>query len=163
MSSRDDLRALAGCFQGRLPTETDWLAVLDLANRSLITPRLAMAMEGRAGVPDDVARFLQDVLRRNTNRNRALTAQLAEATLSLNRAGIRPVLLKGAAGLLAQTPLSRRGRMLCDLDLLVRPGDIDDAIKALEQAGYSICRRVAAKRPSRARWRSCRTPRFSSS
>jgi hypothetical protein len=145
VSSRIDL--LAGCFHGRLPAEDGWLPVLDIANRGLITARLALALEGAPGVPEPVQEFLADVVRRNRLRNLAVRDQLGEALRRLNAAGLEPVLLKGAAGLLGDEPLRRDGRILCDLDVLVRPSETDAALTALMAGGYRLFRRRQGETP----------------
>jgi hypothetical protein len=145
VSSRIDL--LADCLRGRAPPEHLWRPVLDLANRGLVTARLAQALEGAPEVPDPVAAFLAEVLDRNRRRNQALCGQLAEAVGVLNAAGVEPVLLKGAAGLVGRGPAWRDGRILCDLDILVRPGETDAALGALIAAGYGVFRRRPGQAP----------------
>jgi len=135
-----DLKALARAIQGRLPEDAEWNGVLELANRSLITPRLAFCV-AHLCLPADVDAFLQDVLTRNRHRNQRLRAQLERAVLQLNRRNITPVLLKGSAALLCPDGPRRDGRMLCDLDILVRPDEVDDAILALEAGGYTLVSR----------------------
>ncbi len=141
MTRAHELKALARAMQGALPADAEWAGVLDLANRSLITPRLALSMAD-SQLPADVDAFLQDVLARNRHRNQRLRAQLDSAVLQLNRRQITPVLLKGSAALLCAEDSPRRdGRMLCDLDILVRPDQVDDAILALEADGYALLSR----------------------
>lgn len=133
---------LAECFRGRPPPADRWLPLLKIANRGLITARLALALDGAPGVPEEVRVFLADVLRRNRLRNEAVHAQLGEAVRRLNAAGVEPVLLKGAAALAGDGPCRPDGRILCDLDILVRPAETDAALTALMAAGYCvICRR----------------------
>lgn len=144
MVRASDLAALAGAMQGRPPEDAQWHGVLDLANRSLITPRLALAMAGLP-LPTDVEAFLQDVLARNRRRNARLTAQVGGVAKLLNGVGVTPVLLKGSAALLCSDAARRDGRMLCDLDILVRPDQVDDAIGALEGGGYSVISRRSGR------------------
>jgi hypothetical protein len=133
------LRQLAAALRGQPPPVRDWTAVLDLANRSLVTPQLAAALQPVADhVPAQIRGFLDEVLRRNRERNRRLLGQLEDAAAALGAAGIVPVLLKGAAGLLAPHPPDR---MLSDLDLLVAPAQAPAAVAALEQAGFSVLAR----------------------
>jgi len=143
--SRIDL--LAGCFRGQPPPENRWLPVLAIANRGLVTARLALALEGAAGVPEQVGVFLADVLRRNRQRNQAVRDQLGDAVRRLNAIGIEPVLLKGAAGLVDGAPPLRDGRILCDLDILVRPSETDAALTTLMAAGYRLFRRRQGETP----------------
>jgi hypothetical protein len=138
---------LAEGLRGRAPPERLWRPVLDLANRGLVTARLAQALDGASGVPAPVADFLVDVLDRNRRRNDALCGQLAEAVQALNAAGVTPVLLKGAAGLVTRGWVRRHGRILCDLDILVRPAEVEAALRALTGLGYGAFRRQQGQDP----------------
>ena len=70
------------------------------------------------------------------DRNRRELQQLGRVARSLNRCGVRPVLLKGAASLVAGTYPETAGRFLSDIDLLVPQGAIEDCATALEADGY---------------------------
>jgi hypothetical protein len=132
------LSTLAGCLQGRPAPHDAWVAVLDLANHGLITPHLAMALDGQEDLPVEIADFLQAVLAANVRRNEALRDQTIEAARALNAAGITPTLLKGAGALFDEAPRRREARMLCDLDLMVDPAQTGAAIEALRRAGYIV-------------------------
>jgi hypothetical protein len=134
------LQSLPDCLRGWPAAVDDWLGVLALANRSLITPRLALAIGESPDTPEDVRVFLADILRRNRERNAAMTAQLQEAAEALSAAGIEPVLLKGSAVLAGASARRRDGRVSCDLDLLVRPNEIGRAVAALRGRGYAVFR-----------------------
>jgi hypothetical protein len=121
--------------------------MLELANRGLVTARLALALEGAPGVPGEVTAFLADVVRRNRLRNQTVRTQLGEALRRLNAAGVEPVLLKGAAGLAGRALGPAEGRILCDLDILVRPREIDAALTALMAGGYGVFRRRQGEAP----------------
>ena len=139
MSARTQaLDDLAACLRGAPPIGADWLAVVALANRTLVTPTLArMLLEHEAVLDRDLPRFLVDVHARNLERNRRLKAQLEEAIGALNGAGIEPVLMKGAASLLQLTGRDLGDRILVDLDLLVDPDQIEAACAVLAGLGYS--------------------------
>src|SRR5262245_46144172 len=100
MNRQSALTQLSSCLQGQVPPNADWMAMLDLANRSLATAQLGAAVMGERAVdhvPDDVRVFLKDVQARNRERNRRLIEQLKDALRALNAVGIEPVLLKGIA------------------------------------------------------------------
>jgi hypothetical protein len=139
VSSR--IALLADALRGRTPPERLWRPVLNMANRGLVTARLAQALHAAGDVPPPVAAFLAEVLGRNRLRNEALCGQLSEAVSALNAAGVEPVLLKGAAGLVTRGPAWREGRILCDLDILVRPRETGAALCALTALGYAAFRR----------------------
>lgn len=143
MTRRRALAQLTTCLRGALPPSPDWMAILDLANRSLVTAQLCSALStfsSERAIPDDVATFLNEVRSRNRRRNQLLFTQLSDALRALNSAGIEPVLLKGAA-LWAGLPADEFDRILTDIDLLVRPEDVDRAIAALQAAGFPLAAR----------------------
>jgi hypothetical protein len=131
------LLPLCACFRGVVPPNADWSALLALANHTLTTPALIEFVRSQpAAVPDEVASYIEEIHARNAIRNDRLLVQLEEAVLALNRAGITPVLVKGAARLATCPPSERALRLLSDLDLVIRPGEIDATLKALAAIGY---------------------------
>jgi hypothetical protein len=134
---RSALRNLCRCLQGQAPASTtDWMAVIQLANLSAVTPALScVASSLLEQVPADVRTYLDEILRRNLLRNEYLAGQLFEAVAKLNASGIIPTLIKGTA-LLAASPSATKYRMLCDLDILLSPAEIDLGLKSLSQIGY---------------------------
>src|SRR6188768_1934314 len=116
MNRQTALTQLSSCLQGQVPPNADWMAMLDLANRSLATAQLGAAVMSTSAtdqVPEDVRVFLLDVQSRNRERNRRLVEQLKDSLRALNAAGIVPVLLKGAA-LWASRPDEAFDRILAD-------------------------------------------------
>lgn len=132
------LGQLRACLAGAPPRETDWIAVIKLANEALLTPQLAAALQTAPGLPDDARAFLAEVRGRNAERNRRLFDQLTEAAGVLNRAGIEPTLLKGAALWAGRAPDEPFDRLLTDLDVMVRPDEADRALAALTLHGFEV-------------------------
>ena len=131
------LRQLMGALAGHVPRRPDWDAMLSLANRTLTTGTLAQALWAHGtAMPDDVRGFLGEVLERVEKRNARLRLQLEEAVGWLDRSGIRPILLKGAASLAGQP--APHGRILSDIDLMVPESQMPAAIRCLERAGYTV-------------------------
>ncbi|KRB86072.1 hypothetical protein ASE00_04845 [Sphingomonas sp. Root710] len=139
LTALDDLMC---ALRGTPLSDCDWDAMLALANQSLVTPQLAANLDGHGKtLPDRVAAFLDDVRARNAERNRRLWRLLHDAVAALSKAGIVPVLLKGAAlraSLAADAPFDR---LLSDIDLLVAPGEVEAALAALTAAGFGIAAR----------------------
>ena len=133
-----DLRSLASCLVGRFPDHIDWDCVIALANQTMTITSLATAVHSAdpAGVPDEVRDYLGVIYASNAKRNAMLHSQLEEAVASLNQTGIEPVIMKGAAVILTQGTSDFGGRILIDLDLMVRPPKMHDAIRALRAIGY---------------------------
>jgi len=137
--SRKPLRALAALFQGELPDAAEWSRIIDLANRAWLTPAVHVALEkhGRlAEVPDAVRGYIALLHERNVERNGRLRSQLIEALGALNRAGIEPILLKGAVSLFVGDEARVGSRMISDLDINIEPGEAAAAAAALRDIGY---------------------------
>jgi hypothetical protein len=125
----------------------DWDALLETANRALLAPALCIALsheELSSAVPDGVAAYLAELSRLNRIRNRRLEAQLGELVAALNRCGIVPLLLKGAAVLVTRGDSYAAGRMVTDLDVLVAPDEAPAALAVLAGCGYQ---RIADRAP----------------
>ncbi|WP_077959863.1 nucleotidyltransferase family protein [Ensifer adhaerens] len=133
-----NLVALASCLKGKPPDGVNWDDIIALANESLTVSSLALVVRTAPDMPQDVRDYLTLIYERNAERNRRLLAQLTEAVGHLNRIGIEPVVMKGAAILLAQELDDIGARILTDLDIFVRPADMSSAITALEGIGYEL-------------------------
>ena len=139
MSRLKPLNALSALLAGKPPRDVDWMSVLALANKTLVTPQIyAAALDSGtvSQMPGEVRTFLRDVWRRNRERNRRLFIQLREAVAALNAVGVEPTLLKGAAQWAALGRPAKHDRILTDLDLLVSPEHADIAVSALEAGGF---------------------------
>jgi hypothetical protein len=134
---RTALLNLCHCLRNQLPANTvDWMAVVELANLSAVTPALSsFASSFPEQVPADLRAYLDEIVRRNHLRNDALTGQLFEAVAKLNASGIVPTLIKGTA-LLAERAAETKCRLISDLDILISPAEIDLALASLSQLGY---------------------------
>lgn len=136
---RSPVIALAACLRHEPPGDVDWTALIAAANRSWMTPQLLIALR-ESGVidaaPDDVRDYLELIHGRNLLRNRRLRAQLREAVRALNAAGIAPTLVKGAVDIACERGERLGGRLMSDLDILVREGELEAARAALTALGY---------------------------
>jgi hypothetical protein len=145
VNRRRALAQLSCCLSGQIPQGADWQSIVSLANEQLITPdlhsRLGNGSELSERIPGEVRTFLADVDRRSRVRNDSLSKTLHDALSALNAAGIEPVLLKGCAlwgGAGTSRARPRRSRILCDLDLLVRPAELQLAVDALAARDFVI-------------------------
>jgi putative nucleotidyltransferase-like protein len=128
--------AIAAQLAGR---DFPWAGLIETANRGYLTPALYVALRDAALVPTlpaDVAQYLGIIAERNDVRNARLRTQLGELVGALNRRGVVPLLLKGAAGLFGTPERYAASRMVTDLDLLIAPGQVQDACAALADLGY---------------------------
>lgn len=122
-----------------LPAEVDWQRFVRLTSSHFILPAIAkpLARLGqKAPIPSDLLAFVAEMRSANEVRNRELGAALGEITRCLAGVGIGAVALKGAA-FLAEDPHYAAGwRFMNDLDLLVRPEELEAAVAAVEALGY---------------------------
>jgi hypothetical protein len=123
----------------RLRDETfPWDGLIAAANGAYLTPALHAALRDSGllpALPGEVSHYLAMIAERNEARNVRLRAQLAELVGALNRCGIVPTLLKGAAGIFIDSPYAA-SRMVTDLDLLVGADEVSDAVAILAALGY---------------------------
>jgi hypothetical protein len=135
----DALLSLAALLRGEPAADAGWTAVLALANRTLLTPALFVALrraDGLGHLPADVRDYLAFLHGRNLERNTRLRAQLIEAILALNQAGVEPTLLKGAVRLFQDEEERLGSRITRDLDLSVEEGESEAARACLLGIGY---------------------------
>ncbi len=117
----------------------DWPAVMDLARTHCMEPLMGWQLKSLCPdvVDGDFSAHLDQVLRFYTARHLMLSANLIKVLGILEGEGIQAVALKGpvlAAMLCDDIPW----RDSCDLDLLVRRGDITRAKDVLIAAGYRL-------------------------
>src|SRR5689334_15166448 len=97
------LIAPAPAFAARLADPAiSWDRFIEAANCAYLTPALTAALREAgllAAIPAEAAQYLTVIAERNDMRNARLRVQLHELVGALNRSGIEPILLKGAAGL----------------------------------------------------------------
>jgi len=79
-------------------------------------------------LPDPIREYFQAVFSLNLERNERLRASLVEAVGALNRIGVEPLLLKGAAVLHGEPYAGVTARMLGDLDILVPAASIPSLV-----------------------------------
>lgn len=137
--SRTALDTLIPALRGAPPTDADWTSVIEVANRCWMTPALFVALDGcggPSGLPAEARDYLAFIHDRNRQRNLLLRGQLLEAVAALNRSGIQPILLKGAAIIFSAPERKLGARMMSDLDLLVEEAEQPVANAVLAALGY---------------------------
>ena len=132
----------------------DWERVVGHASAQLVLPALAAALQdlGLAGsLDEELSAFLDAIHAANIERNSELRDELAAAVGILNRAGIEPVLLKGAIRLVDGLYPDIGWRMLRDLDLLVPEARFAQGTELLQAAGYALAGGIRESVPVRRR------------
>jgi hypothetical protein len=127
--------ALDECIAARLLRP-----LFELAHELDLLPALAARCQerniGPEALGDQRADALRQALMDNTLRNMKISAQAIKLTRVLNRVGITPLFMKGTARLLASPAGSLGFRKQLDIDLIVRPGQIEAAAEAFIADGY---------------------------
>jgi Uncharacterised nucleotidyltransferase len=119
----------------------DWERVVGFAGAQFVLPAFAASLrdlELLVWLDEELGAFLEAVHAANVERNSELKDELAAAVGVLNRADIEPTLLKGAIRLLDGVYPDPGWRMLRDLDLLIPEPRWQDALDALQRAGYAL-------------------------
>ncbi len=123
-----------------IPQDRDsWQAILQIADRGLVLPRLALSLQSRQEeLPSDVHEYLQLTLELNRLRNQQLRLQLLELLQSLNSIGIAPVVMKGATFLLDDS-IDLGARVMLDMDIWTpNEADLNGAMGCLKDLGYEM-------------------------
>jgi hypothetical protein len=149
-SSPPEIALLLACTRARLDpiaasrirdlacAVRDWSAVLELGRRHRLVPLLHTHLNAIAAdvLPDVVSAALREEFTANAARNLALTVELLAITALLDSHGIRALPYKGPA--LAQCIYgSLAARQMKDLDILLRPEDLDRVVSILAARDYA--------------------------
>lgn len=137
--SLDDARRAAAVQRQLRDPQARWETIVEYANNHLLTPALWVALRDAgfsSQLPADLAGYLEELHGLSIERNNQLRQQLLQAVRHLNKAGIRPVLLKGAAHLVCSIYPDPGVRVMSDIDLLVEPEQVTPAYELLMQLGY---------------------------
>jgi hypothetical protein len=116
-----------------------WERVVELANMALVTPTLWTAVVQLGvedAVPEDVAWYLSELHSMNRTRNHAIKQQIVEIIVALNQIGVEPLLLKGAAFLITGMYDDPASRIMSDIDVMFRIGDVEKVLETLSTLRY---------------------------
>ena len=144
--------ALAACAVAELPdlearaldtlqSDADWESVVDWSMWHHVGPQLCRWLESRAASVTPAAVFgpLKLYAERNRADMQAAARELAGISDTLAAAGIPLLAYKGP--ILAQQAYGDLSlRTSCDLDFLIAPEAVDDALTCLEPLGYRLSR-----------------------
>ncbi len=119
----------------------NWEVVADIAGTHSIIQALYPAFIEKdvvGYIPNEFLDYAQHLSELNQDRNRMMKAQLIEAVSIINKSGIKPLLMKGAAHLILDTFSRTSDRLLTDLDILVPADEIKRISEAFIEAGYTF-------------------------
>jgi len=121
-------------------SEQDWWALLRIAGAFWLTGALAWRFREHgltANLPAAVRDYADGAAELATLRALEQCRQVRRVALRLNDAGITPVVLKGTAAHLTRLYPDPGIRLCSDIDLLVPPAQLPEAVSVLRRAGYS--------------------------
>jgi hypothetical protein len=125
-------------------TDAGWAALVPAAHRHGLAALLPVVLSKRLDVPERVREAAVAALRARAIDGLRGASELAGIADALQASGVIAVALKGPA--FAQWLYGDLGfRRFSDLDLLVRPEDMDNAIAVLQTLGYGLTRGMSAK------------------
>jgi hypothetical protein len=114
--------------------------LLNLAGRHQLTPAIWVAIrdqELEGSLSAELREYFQSMYQLNKVRNELIVEQIQEICQKLNAAGIQPLLLKGAAGLVTGIYSDPALRVMRDIDVLIPDQKFDDAMRCLRENGWS--------------------------
>ncbi len=130
---------------------TEWEQVLRLSSAHLAAPQLRWALREQglfSELQADMADYLDAVYALNLERNRQCEDQLAQLVALLNRIGVQPVLLKGAAAIVSGLYPTAGERMISDLDILIPAARLPAILEVLAGVGYQALLPVGMRVPN---------------
>lgn len=134
--SQDQLARLLSGPDDWPASARDWEQLLSQARGAMLSARLAAAATARAvPVPERVAAHFEAACKVQRHRAQAMHVEVQRVARALAGAGIRCVLLKGAAYLCAGLAPAQ-ARVFGDIDLLLPQADLVRAESALMGAGW---------------------------
>jgi len=119
----------------------DWEEVAKISGAHSIVQALYPALVEKDVVdyvPDEFLNYIRNLTELNHKRNLMMRVQLVEAVTIINKCGIKPLLMKGAAHLFLDTFANISDRLLTDLDILVPSEEIERVSDALIRFGYQF-------------------------
>lgn len=128
---------LAKSIATAVAQDLNWEVFTRLVRRNAVLPLVFtnLLKEERGVLPDEVRSMISEALKHHTETNMFLTSQLFHIVKIFESAEIPLLPFKGAL-LSIQAYGSPSLRMYGDLDLLVQPKHLNDAIQLLQKSGY---------------------------
>jgi hypothetical protein len=152
MSRSDAFALICGCFAENLSDTArsslrrraeaiDWTRFIGMASESLTAPALLTAARRNRlddVLPAEVADYLDGMAALNRLRNERIRAEIEEIAAVFGSVGVAPVLIKGAAHLMAGLYADPGSRVMADIDLMVPHARLADCVDALKRQGFAI-------------------------
>jgi len=121
-----------------LSSALDWRHLVDLANFHGVAPLLANNLSNgdfSSRIPSLYLKLLKDAYNQTLFRNLVYSTELEELLSIFNQHNLKAIELKGFD--LAENLYGNPGlRPMCDIDILVKPEDLESAGACLVKAGY---------------------------
>ncbi|MEI6785960.1 MAG: nucleotidyltransferase family protein, partial [Verrucomicrobiota bacterium] len=116
--------------------QVDWGKVVELASHHYMIVALVVAFREHqlaAVLSEEVLEYFEEIHGLSAARNQRIRDQVFEIARALNTIGVEPVLLKGAANLIAGLYSDPASRLMFDIDILVPEGRVGECFQKLLQ------------------------------
>jgi hypothetical protein len=131
-------KAVLGKIQNK---QLNWLTIIEIANENFLTSALFFMLKDKDLLRyiDDVEliAYLNEIYNINLKRNLEIIDQSKELAMTLEKRGVKPLFLKGAASLLLKNYKDPGIRFLTDIDFYVDNDFIKEVLKGLKSIGYA--------------------------
>jgi len=118
-----------------------WHEIIAVADKEMVTPALYCSLFDKGlldEVPEEISQLLLRHFMVSTIKNEKIREQLEELIAILSDAGVDTIALKGGHYLLEPGTERLGARMMRDLDLVVHPGSLPQAVEEFRNIGYNI-------------------------
>ena len=118
----------------------NWKLIIQIANKYVLVPALFKALKNKNLIKEienkQLLGYMQEVYNLNTKRNEQILTQIKEVCKILSTIEVTPILLKGVSALSEGHYRSIGERYMLDIDILVPPNRLFDAVDILKKNGY---------------------------
>ncbi|WP_115461200.1 nucleotidyltransferase family protein [Winogradskyella aurantiaca] len=118
---------------------SSWEDLVKISSEQLLLPSIFWSLRKKELIdflPEDLTSFLTEIHDINSNRNTSISAQLNSIAKLFKDNNINYVLLKGAAFITLFPNLDKGIRMIGDIDILIKPDQLDEAVELMKHNGY---------------------------
>jgi len=122
-------------------TKFNWEKIVKISSGHMVLPALYLNLKQAdlfSYLPTDLVHYFKEITLLNSDRNTAILKQITAINAILTSQKIEPVFLKGAAHLVENLYQNIGERMIGDIDLLIAPSKIEQAVTLLTEKGYFL-------------------------
>jgi Uncharacterised nucleotidyltransferase len=114
----------------------NWEQIVKIASTRLVASVLAKPVQAQINAPEEVKQYFNAILEMSRNRSKIQLDGLSAIVGKLQKRGINPILLKGAASVVSDTYAEPALRFMGDVDILISPEERMLTKAVFAEAGY---------------------------